>query len=60
MEAVVHVLIRILEGMFVVGVIGSAVVWVLTTVEDVQNMFSRDAASAESITDDADHHAESR
>lgn len=42
MDALIILLARILEGMFIVGVVGSAVVWVLTTVEDVENMFSGD------------------
>lgn len=42
MDVLITLLIRILEAMFVVGVAGSAVVWVLTTVEDVENMFAGD------------------
>lgn len=33
--------IRILEGMFVVGAVGSAVVLLLAGVEDVQTLFNR-------------------
>lgn len=57
MDTLVRVLIRILEGMFVLGTIGSAVVWMLTTVEDVQNMFSKDAPGEGSITGDSEHRA---
>ncbi len=42
MDMLISVLVRILEVMFFVGVAGSAVVWLLTTVEDVENMFSRE------------------
>ena len=42
MNALISVLVRILEIMFVVGVLGSAVVWLLTTFEDIETMFSRD------------------
>jgi hypothetical protein len=35
-------LIRILEGMFLVGVAGSAVVLVLATIEDIRTMLDRD------------------
>ncbi len=52
MDALIGVLIRILEAMFVVGVIGSAVVWVLTTVEDVANMFSTDVEEQSAIDGD--------
>ena len=36
------VLIRLLEGMFVVGLCGSAVVLLVTTVEDAETMLSSD------------------
>ena len=45
MNALITVLVRIVELMFIVGVIGSAVVWVLTTFEDVETMFERDDPS---------------
>lgn len=56
MDFVVRVLIRILEGMFVLGVLGSAVVWILTTLEDIENMFSRDTNAEGSITGDTHQH----
>jgi hypothetical protein len=36
--------VRLLEGMFVVGVLGSAVVVLLTAVEDFKMLFSKDKA----------------
>ena len=45
MDVLIAVLVRILEVMFFVGMAGSAVVWLLTTVEDIENMVSRDEAS---------------
>ena len=57
MDLLVRILIRILEGLFILGVLGSAVVWFLTTVDDVENMFSRDTGAEEgSITGDTHHH----
>jgi hypothetical protein len=38
----VTVAIRILEGLFAVGAIGSAIVIVLTTIDDARLLFSRD------------------
>ena len=43
MTFILMVLIRTLETMFLVGLAGSAVVWVLTTIEDVAMMLQRDA-----------------
>ena len=34
--------IRVLETLFVVGAIGSAIVVVLTTIEDVKTLFKKD------------------
>jgi hypothetical protein len=34
--------IRILEGMFAVGVVGSALVVILTSIDDIRPLFSRD------------------
>jgi hypothetical protein len=42
MDVLIAVLVRILVILFFVGVAGSAVVWLLTTVEDVANMFAGD------------------
>ena len=39
---IVTVLVRILEGMFVVGVIGSALVIVLTGIEDLKMLLGRE------------------
>ncbi len=36
------VLIHIVEWMFVIGLVGSAIVILLTTIEDVQTLFERD------------------
>jgi hypothetical protein len=38
----VIVAIRILEGLFAVGAVGSAIVIVLTTIDDMRLLFSRD------------------
>jgi hypothetical protein len=40
-------LIRLLEGVFVVGAIGSTVVLVLTTIEDTKTLFGKDDSHAE-------------
>ena len=42
MNFFVTALIRILEGMFLVGVAGSAVVLALATIEDIRTMLDRD------------------
>ena len=34
--------VRILEGMFVVGILGSALVVVLTALDDIRELFGRD------------------
>jgi len=34
--------VRILEGMFIVGMLGSALVVVLTAVDDIRELFGRD------------------
>jgi hypothetical protein len=39
---IITVLVRILEGMFVVGVIGSALVIVLTGIEDLKMLLGRE------------------
>ncbi len=40
-------LIRLLEGVFVVGAIGSGVVLILTTIEDTKTLFGKDEGPAE-------------
>ena len=45
MDALIAVLVRIVEIMFFVGTAGSAIVWLLTTIEDVENMFGGDDPS---------------
>ncbi len=42
MSFVVTVLVRILEGMFVVGAAGSVIVLVLSGIEDLQLLFGRE------------------
>jgi hypothetical protein len=42
MGLVVTVLVRILEGMFAVGVIGSIAVFVLSGIEDLKTLFGRE------------------
>ena len=41
-EIVVTVLVRILEGMFLLGIIGSFVVIVLTGIEDLRMLLGRE------------------
>jgi hypothetical protein len=43
MTFILMVLIRILEAMFLVGLAGSTIVLVLTTIEDVKMMLQEDA-----------------
>jgi hypothetical protein len=45
MNSFVTVLIRILEGMFVVGVTGSVIVLVLATIEDIRTIIEKDEPS---------------
>jgi hypothetical protein len=42
----VTVAIRILEGLFALGAVGSAIVIVLTTIDDLKLLFSRDEKAA--------------
>jgi hypothetical protein len=42
MSLIVVLLVRILEGMFVVGALGSAVVLVLSGIEDLKLLFGRE------------------
>jgi hypothetical protein len=42
MSLIVVVLVRILEGMFVVGAIGSTIVLVLSGIEDLKLLFGRE------------------
>jgi hypothetical protein len=39
---IVTIIVRLLEGMFVVGTIGSVVVLVLTGIEDLKLLFGRE------------------
>lgn len=39
---IVTIIVRLLEGMFVVGAIGSVVVLVLTGIEDLELLFGRE------------------
>ena len=41
MDTLITLLIWILEGMFAVGLVGSALVIVITTVEDIEVMFEK-------------------
>ncbi len=36
--------IRILEGVFVLGIAGSAVVFILSAIDDVRDIFAKDVA----------------
>ena len=38
MSSLVAVLVRILEGMFLLGIVGSAAVLILTTIEDAKSL----------------------
>ena len=42
METLAIVVVRILEGLFAVGLVGSALVILVTSVEDVQELFGPD------------------
>ena len=44
MNLLIAILIRIIEVMFVAGVIGSAIVVVLTSVEDFKMLFEKEAS----------------
>ena len=43
MNYLIVALVKILEGLFVVGLAGSVIVLLLTTIEDIVTMVSRDA-----------------
>jgi hypothetical protein len=45
MNLLVSILIRIIEVMFVAGVIGSAIVVLLTSVEDFKMLFEKESTS---------------
>jgi hypothetical protein len=45
MNTVISLLIRLIEIMFVGGIIGSAVVVLLTSIEDFKMLFERDSSS---------------
>jgi hypothetical protein len=47
MNPLVSVLIRILEAMFVAGVIGSAIVVILTSIEDFKMLFEKEPSRAD-------------
>jgi hypothetical protein len=42
MEALVTLAIRVLEGMFVAGAVGSALVLILSGIEDIGTLFGAD------------------
>jgi hypothetical protein len=42
MVTMLSLLIRLLEACFAVGLVGSVVVLILTTIEDAQELFSRE------------------
>jgi hypothetical protein len=46
MNLLVSILIRIIEVMFVAGVIGSAIVVLLTSVEDFKMLFEKESPSS--------------
>jgi hypothetical protein len=45
MDYLISALIRLIEGMFAVGIVGSAIVVVLTSIEDFEMLFSTEPAS---------------
>jgi hypothetical protein len=45
MNTVISLLIHLIEAMFVAGIIGSAVVVLLTSVEDFKMLFEKDSSS---------------
>ena len=42
MQTILYIGIRLLETLFVIGVIGSGFVLVLTTIEDVRELFQKE------------------
>jgi hypothetical protein len=42
MEAIISAAVRMLEGMFFLGALGSVLVLILTTIDDVQVLFTGD------------------
>ena len=60
MNFFITVLIRILEGMFVVGITGSLIVLVLATIEDIRTMVEKDEpGESDQLSDElADHRTE--
>jgi len=48
MDYLISALIRLIEGMFAAGVAGSAIVVVLTSIEDFEMLFSTDPSSQKS------------
>jgi hypothetical protein len=43
-DTFIAILIRIIEAMFVVGVIGSSIVVILTSIEDFKMLFEKEAS----------------
>lgn len=50
MDTVIPVLVRILEVMFIVGLLGSAVVLILTSIEDIKSLLPGGEENKESAT----------
>jgi hypothetical protein len=48
MDSVISVLVRILETIFMVGLVGSAVVLILTSLEDVKSLLPGDEEKKDS------------
>jgi hypothetical protein len=46
MDTLISILIRIIEVMFVAGVIGSSIVVLLTSIEDFKMLFEKEAPPA--------------
>jgi hypothetical protein len=53
MNALANIGIRILEALFVIGVLGSAAVFAVATVEDVEVILDKDVSHESSASSDA-------
>ena len=49
MNILISILIRIIEVMFVTGVIGSSIVIILTSVEDFKMLFEKESSPAKKM-----------
>jgi hypothetical protein len=49
LKMAIAILIRIIEGMFVAGVAGSAIVVVLTSIEDFKMLFTKEISAVRKV-----------